>query len=297
MFKSKMNHPKLGELEIEVTGEKLRQVKVADIGRGYISYNQIRFYKNEVGGESDYDRFCQFANLDPTKDWELQLTVEFLESLREFENQCRADFEAALRAGDLKVIVTSHIGTNAATDVKTDGRFGGMGDFELWYGLASSTDYKFDAYTPDWQIHETDEDVTEWAITMIDARRAARAEEERKAIERQQAKQAEIDAALSLVDSVLVGAIKQVNADGDTCCEIKVTCKDGSIHIFHTRNIFDFGMVLNPEGGGLRNGDYWQDFDADKGGWHNVRPITEQENYAYQAAWKSIPAEMGGIRM
>lgn len=80
--------------------------------------------------------------------------------------------------------------------------------------------------------------------------------------------------------------------------------KTGESLKFNCRNIFDFGYVVNPnypvaegmEPGGLDSNGYWQNFDANKGGWNNVRELTPFEKRCIEYLHE-FPPVYNGIRM
>lgn len=116
---------------------------------------------------------------------------------------------------------------------------------------------------------------------------------------KQEADRQEREQIMSKIASVETKAVTIEDEGGRTVMyQHKVTMQSGTVYEFQDRNIFDFGRVINPkysiaEGvkpGGLcsrdTDGDYiWQTFNDSKG-WVPVRPLTEEETFAYLAVSK-----------
>lgn len=98
-------------------------------------------------------------------------------------------------------------------------------------------------------------------------------------------------------ESMILKILKKgTDNDGDgTDFYVNVSLEDAATHEklkFVCRNIFDFGYVVNPDyeivkgkKGGIENDGMWQTFE-EKGGWKDIRPLTDFEkkclNYLYK---------------
>lgn|SRR5690554_761174 len=126
-------------------------------------------------------------------------------------------------------------------------------------------------------------------------------EEARQKAEAEEAKKRPMSKEREQQYSVEVGEVKRVDGgEGpDYVSEIVVTSPEGKQHTFSARNIFDFGLVITPEGGGLvsyEKGEWVKEQFDERKGWYKVN-LPQDEKEAYWIAQKNIPSGLRGIRL
>lgn len=164
------------------------------------------------------------------------------------------------------------------------------------------------------------------ANKLIEIARQAKAEKQAKVEAARAEKQAK-DAAqtheiMSKVKAVRVGSVKLKSdfdydanrEDIEPSCVIEVDGLDGATRKYHARNIFDFGLVVNPKGGGLCHKVHDDAHDAMNAecdcnacshptGWvlsvyeGDSRDMTQPEIDCFRAACHAVPDRLRGIRM
>lgn len=143
--------------------------------------------------------------------------------------------------------------------------------------------------------------VFENEIEKVEEERKRKEEEKAKKREEEEAKIRPMSKEREQQYKVKVGEIKRITGgEGvDYECEIVVTSPEGKQFKFSARNIFDVGLVINPESGGLisyKNGEWIKETFDNKKGWYQVE-LSQDEKEAYWVAKKHVPASLYGIRM
>jgi len=203
-----------------------------------------------------------------------------------------------------------------------DGRFGWMAGAEEYVTVAARyvpscpeelRNQEGDAvvylqYPPSWISEELLADARDFRSAVSELKYARKKEAQEKEIEEMRLEKEAREAEISLAgQGVEMRVLRQDAGTRGECgrdpmAEVEIRVDGGDPLRFEIRNVFDFGVVINPlyplaaglEPGGIPNGDMWLDL-TDKG-WVEVRKITPEEDRAlrYLGLAGLVPT---GIRM
>jgi len=142
---------------------------------------------------------------------------------------------------------------------------------------------------------------------ILKAKQQKEAEQQAEQEQQEKAERERKEAIKASLNCEILQQIEGVGGEGgiDPSALVRLTDPEtGESLEFICRNIFDFGYVINPnysiapghDNGGLDGNGKWRDFDVTKGGWYDVREMTDFEKRC-MTYLRELPPVCNKIRM